>query len=257
MSDRGNVTSRIIAYIKQNIQKGTWEVGDKLPSENEICKLLDVSRVSVRSALQHFITLGILKSVHGKGTFLVSNDLLVFGDGEENEKGESTESITAMKHLLEFRSLIEPEICNMVVEKATPEMIDKMAKTLEIMRESVGNRNAFIQADMDFHLELCMATENPLVISIMSMVLGNKKESYQMLNHTVGYYGGIYYHTLLLEATKKRDAKQARNLMLEHLQHSIGDLSLQEEKYQRINEQDDAGNVEKREVTYVSESENS
>lgn len=230
MGDKGNVTSRIIAYIKNNIKKGTWQVGDKLPSENEMCRLLNVSRISVRSALQQFIALGILESMHGKGTFLISNDLSVFGDEDSGISLMKTpESIADMKYLLEFRSLMEPEICSAVTAKATPELIERLIVDLDRMRESVGDSAAFIQADMDFHFELSMATENPVTVAIMSEILGNKKESYQMLNHTVGYYGGIYYHTLLLDAIKRKDTKSARNLMLEHLQHSIGDLELEEE----------------------------
>jgi GntR family transcriptional repressor for pyruvate dehydrogenase complex len=233
MNDKGNVTSRIIAYIKKNIRKGTWQIGEKLPSENELCKQLDVSRVSVRSALQQFVALGILESVHGKGTFLVSNDLSVFGDMDDNANGESrlktTGSIADMKNLLEFRSMVEPEICGIVTSKATQELITRLTDDLEKMKASVGDSTAFIQADMDFHYALCVSTENPVTMEIMADVLKNKKESYQSLNHTVGYYGGIYYHTLLLDAIKRRDTKQAHNLMLEHLEHSIGDLALEEE----------------------------
>jgi GntR family transcriptional repressor for pyruvate dehydrogenase complex len=233
MNDKGNVTSRIIAYIKKNIRKGTWQIGEKLPSENELCKLLNVSRVSVRSALQQFVALGILESVHGKGTFLVSNDLSVFGDMDDNANGENrvktTGSIADMKNLLEFRSMVEPEICSIVTSKATQELIARLTDDLEKMKASVGDSTAFIQADMDFHYALCVATENPVTMEIMADVLKNKKESYQSLNHTVGYYGGIYYHTLLLDAIKRRDTKQAHNLMLEHLKHSIGDLDLEAE----------------------------
>ena len=73
-----NVTNRVIAYVNENIQSGNWKVGDKLPSEHEICNTLDVSRISVRSALQHFIALGVLRSVQGKGTFLINDDTSAF-----------------------------------------------------------------------------------------------------------------------------------------------------------------------------------
>lgn len=227
MGERETVTSRIIAYIRDNIRKGTWKVGEKLPSENEMCKLMNTSRTSVRSALQQFIALGILESVHGKGTFLLTNDLTVFADTRQEEPVVNREdAVAAMKYLLEFRSLFEPGVCAKVAPDATEELINRLEELLDIMKNSVGAPLTFVRADMDFHLALCDAYHNPLLMSVMEDVSQQKIDTYYMLNTMVGYYGGIYYHSLILDAIKKHDGKLARNSMLEHLQHSIGDLDI-------------------------------
>ncbi|MGN0992070.1 MAG: GntR family transcriptional regulator [Candidatus Ventricola sp.] len=57
MAGRGKVTSRIVKYLRQNIRDGVWEIGERIPSENELCKELGVSRVSVRNALQQMSAL--------------------------------------------------------------------------------------------------------------------------------------------------------------------------------------------------------
>ena len=80
MAERGKVTAGIVRYLRKNIQDGVWRPGDRIPSENELCAALGVSRVSVRSALSQMTALGILRSVHGKGTYLISDDLSVFGE---------------------------------------------------------------------------------------------------------------------------------------------------------------------------------
>lgn len=230
MGEKESVTSRIIAYIRDNIRKGTWEVGGKLPSENEMCRLLNASRTSVRSALQQFIALGILESVHGKGTFLLTNDLTVFADTQqEKPEVDRKDMVASMKYLLEFRSLFEPGVCAKVAPEATEELITKLEELLEIMKRSVGDPLTFVKADMDFHSALCEAFHNPLLMSVMDNVSQQKIDTYYMLNTMVGYYGGIYYHTLILDAVKKRDGKRARNCMLEHLQHGIGDLDVDQD----------------------------
>ena len=42
-----------------------------------------------------------------------------------------------------------------------------------------------------------------------------------MVGAGTGFYGGIYYHGFLLDAFRKHDAKRARVMMEEHLQHAI------------------------------------
>ena len=52
----------VYEYLSQNIKSGFWKTGDKLPSEADLCSLLNVSRVSVRSALGRLSALGLVQS---------------------------------------------------------------------------------------------------------------------------------------------------------------------------------------------------
>lgn len=223
MAEKMNVTGRVIHYIRTHIEDGSWVVGDKIPSENELCETLNVSRVSVRRALQRFTTLGILESVHGKGSFVLSDDLSTLGAGTVPNNLQSVDEVL---HMLEFRSMIEPEICAAAARNATPELVQQLDEALERMRASMKDSVTFVQNDIKFHLALCNATKNPIAISVMSDVFGKRAESYYSLNSAVGYYGGIYYHALILDAVKKHDSKHARALMYEHLQRGMEELDL-------------------------------
>ena len=231
-----NVTNRIISYIAQNISEGTWKTGERIASENEICQALNVGRMSVRNALQHFIALGVLESRQGKGTFLLRNDVsALFGESHVNETlVKSPETIADMKHLLQFRALLEPEICEVVAPTMPEEVISHLEALLALMQRAIADTNAFVNADMEFHITICRSYGNPIVDTIMEEIERSKLDSYTMLNHTVGSYGGLYYHSLLLDAFKKHDGKRARSVMREHLEHSIGDLDLgaEPEKYE-------------------------
>ncbi len=56
--------------IKSYIKSGNWKSGEKIPSEQELCKMFDVSRNTVRKAISDLIEEGILYIEHGKGTFV-------------------------------------------------------------------------------------------------------------------------------------------------------------------------------------------
>ncbi|MGM9538412.1 MAG: winged helix-turn-helix domain-containing protein, partial [Candidatus Onthomonas sp.] len=99
MSDKAKVTNQIVAYMKEHIISGAWPVGSKLPSEKQLCNEFNCSRVSVRSALQRFIAIGAVESVHGKGSFLRSADL------EALEQSSMPITYSALMDLLDFSAL--------------------------------------------------------------------------------------------------------------------------------------------------------
>lgn len=222
---KGTVKSGIVHYLCDHIRAGKWQIGDRLPSENQLCQDLGVSRVSLRNALQQFIALGVIESIHGKGTFLISNDLSAFETAEDG--AHTQESVQDLVNLLELRSVIEPYICQQVAKNASTELIASLEKQLETMRTSVGKGQKFVDADIQFHMEICRACENPVIVNTMSNLFHQKAEEQYLLNEAIGYYGGLYYHSLLLEAFKHRDGKRARSIMAEHLCRGIDDLHME------------------------------
>ena len=56
--------------IKEKIELGKWLPGDKIPSENELCKMYEISRNTAIKALDDLVQEGLLHRVQGKGTFV-------------------------------------------------------------------------------------------------------------------------------------------------------------------------------------------
>ncbi len=86
----------------------------------------------------------------------------MFGDEKTEEmSAASAVPIQNMKHLLQFRCLIEPEICGQEAPTASPELIARLEQLLKTMKASVGSSHNFVRADMDFHLAICEARSSP------------------------------------------------------------------------------------------------
>ena len=62
-------------YIKKKIESGEFKPGDRIPTEQELCEMFDISRTPVRQALTELAYEGILYRRPGRGTF-VSDHLL-------------------------------------------------------------------------------------------------------------------------------------------------------------------------------------
>lgn len=58
--------------IEDAVRRGLIAPGDALPSERDIAALADISRVTVRKAVQDLVHAGVLVQRHGSGTFVAT-----------------------------------------------------------------------------------------------------------------------------------------------------------------------------------------
>ena len=56
--------------IRSKIQSGEWAVGQRIPSERKLMGIFNVSRATVRQAVEHLEKEGVLRREQGKGTFV-------------------------------------------------------------------------------------------------------------------------------------------------------------------------------------------
>lgn len=62
--------------FEKKISDGSWAKGDKLPSERDLSRQYNVSRITVRAAIEELSRVGMLESIHGKGNFVVSKKIV-------------------------------------------------------------------------------------------------------------------------------------------------------------------------------------
>ena len=56
--------------VRHRVAQGEYRPGSQIPSEHELCRELDVSRVTVREALRELVRERVLIKIQGKGTFV-------------------------------------------------------------------------------------------------------------------------------------------------------------------------------------------
>lgn len=205
-------------YIFIHIKDGLWKEGDKIPSEHEFCTLLSVSRTSVRSAIQRYVSYGILESHHGKGTFIRSTDVTLFGDSVifQNSKTERSEFIL----ITQARSIAEPEVLAYAAEHATPELIEKLETANRKMQNSLGNQREFIESDMEFHRITVDFMENKIISAYFDKLLTYNRANISC-NEVFGYFDGIRIHNAFLDAIKERNPQKARRLSIDHFANQL------------------------------------
>lgn len=74
--DRKNelpLSKQIVNYITERISRGDWLIGQKLPSQRDLAKSLNVNRSTIVEALSELNSLGIIESNFGQGTTIINN----------------------------------------------------------------------------------------------------------------------------------------------------------------------------------------
>ncbi|NLB18400.1 MAG: FadR family transcriptional regulator [Syntrophomonadaceae bacterium] len=221
------VYEEIIDQLRELINTGTYNPGDKLPSEREMAQMLGVSRASVREAVVVLQALGILVVRPGEGTF-VSKSI-------NNETIEPLAMILSVERnplaqLMEVRLILEVEAAALAAERATEQNLQKMVEVLNDMRATADRSAQGVEFDLYFHFAIAEATHNPLLRRIIKTLdnmmhqtfLVNRNEMYSNRKTADRILGE---HQIILEAIMNRDPNAAREGMQRHLEHVKKGLS--------------------------------
>jgi len=207
---------QIVEQIEQSVQKGDLKPGDQLPAERELAEQFGVSRTAVREAVKALREKGLVEAYPGKGTFITS--------GSSNPMRQSLDrmmrsaQVDATSSLVEVREILEPEIAALAAVRATEENLNSLREAVAVMDAAKRDPDAYIEADLDFHLELAEAAANPLILSLIDSIVGVLREQRMRIFEVDGGPDrGQCHHKKILEAVEHQDAPGAREAMRAHL----------------------------------------
>jgi GntR family transcriptional regulator, transcriptional repressor for pyruvate dehydrogenase complex len=111
-----------------------------------------------------------------------------------------------------------------------------MRDAIEVMESALKDPDAYIEADLDFHLALAEAAANPLILSLLDSIVGLLREQRLRIFYVDGGpERGQFHHKRILEAVEKRDAEKARMAMKAHLEQVREDSRCPESERGRAN----------------------
>ena len=139
--------------------------GDRLPSERDLASLFGVSRNSIREALKDLATKGIIEIRQGGGSYLAPSKRDMLGN-ELRTHLDETEALL-VDEMLELRRAFEVEAASLAAQRATSENLEAIKNALTQMAAAAEDPEVGVQADLDFHLQVAVATKNQLLIDLM------------------------------------------------------------------------------------------
>jgi GntR family transcriptional regulator, transcriptional repressor for pyruvate dehydrogenase complex len=210
------LTERAQQQFEDLIVSGELRPGDRLPSENEMGKMLGVSRTVVREAVRLLSARGLVEAKTGSGIYvreLTSGMIRDPIDLHLRSRAIKTDDI------VEVRAAIEVHLAGLAAERATLKDIAAMEDAVAKLHETGLSPREYAAIDVAFHACLAAAAGNPLFV-ILSQCINDVMLDpirFAFERNASARETTIREHSKILDRVRARDPEGARQAMADTL----------------------------------------
>lgn len=224
-----NAIDSMVNELTQRITSGVYTVGDKLPTEKELCQMFEVSRSTIREAISVIRAKGYVETRHGSGSYVIATSA---------ENGESVEQWFALRKsqlndFFEVRCTIEVMNIRYAIMRRTDEDIDKIQKIHNAFENAImrGDARKMSALDEKFHMELARISDNSLLIE-MNRIIANALRPYRMKSFGISENAihALVPHSKIIQALEARDLTAGVRAVEDHIDGSLADIAAAAEK---------------------------
>jgi GntR family transcriptional repressor for pyruvate dehydrogenase complex len=214
---RSTLSEQVAKQLAARITAGDWQPGEKLPSEAELCKALNIGRSSLREALTSLAFIGLIRVRAGGGSFVAEQPSVYFTTHWLHSGLLSNEK--TLVEFVEARLILATELAGLCASRTTPEELAEMERLVEQMKAAIHNIDEFSRLNFSFHLAMGKAAKNQVLNNILLSACEQTKELIAkslLLEDDLK----IALHGLVkvLETFRQHNPAKAREAMQHHLQ---------------------------------------
>jgi GntR family transcriptional repressor for pyruvate dehydrogenase complex len=214
---QGRVSDGVREQITNLILAGELNVGDRLPTENELARQLGVSKVPVREAMISLQQMGLLTSRRGAGggVFVCEPRPEPVGEALTLMLRLGKASIA---DLTQARLVIEPHVARQAALLATARDVARLEESIIEYQKIVEQNQERSIRDLDFHLTLADACGNPVFNLILRALIPLLYTNVRLRRLPPERRNlGIDGHREILEAVRRGDPEKAQLAMARHV----------------------------------------
>ena len=215
------LSDAIVTALETMILEGTLRPGEKLPSERDLAKQFEVSRPSIREAIQALEAKGLLYRRQGGGTFVQEQLWQSLSDPVLELIANDPES---QYDLLEFRHATEGMLAFYAAIRGTATDFERIRQCqLDIATaQQASNIDKEADAIVELYKVIAEASHNVamlhLVLSMSELLRQNIAQNLELLyRHHEAVDSSNKHRSALIEAIVSRDSEKARNASNAHL----------------------------------------
>jgi DNA-binding FadR family transcriptional regulator len=217
----GRLYERVAAQLSEQIVKGRYAVGQRLPSERELAQTHSVSRPTIREAVIALELDGLVEVRLGSGVYVIA---------PAPRGGRAGATDIGPFELLEARRAIEGEASALAAPRITDATLQELDRLVEVMEiENERDVSAAERADRQFHMLIAEASQNSAMTAAVEALWDARERSpqTQLMStkaHAAGVYPRIEEHAAIVTALRTRSPEAAREAMRRHLTRVLDSL---------------------------------
>ncbi len=225
----------IARLLRNEILKGTLKPGDKLPSEQQLCRMFGVSRPVVREAISRLKYDGVLESFQGRGVFVRGD-----GSGRSFRIDEpNLDDQSELAHVIELLVAIEGAATGLAAARRSKQELEAIKKALAAMATAIDKGLNGVDEDVTFHRTIVEATRNPFFIALVTFLESRVRNLIRAARTNTARYEGLAYkvqeeHEAIYEAIAAGDPDAAKAAAECHLRNAAGRLKLYQEERSKV-----------------------
>lgn len=229
----------VVKRVERLIVDGILRSGQILPSERRLTETLQVSRSALREGLKILRARGIIETQHGKGSF-VSN--LTSQPAQPPMLQLLGSQPRTLYDIFEVRGMLEAESAKLAAARGTPAdfvMIRRRYNEMIEAEQSETSTDVHARLDHAFHLAICEASHNPVLVHTLSSLTD------LLLSSVFACVNNLYHrqtqkeqidkqHARLFNAVIGKNPEQARKAAADHIRSVRDNLEEIEQEEQRL-----------------------
>ena len=214
MISSSTVVNSVVEKLRAALARGQWRSGDMLPGQRELVEQLGISRPSLREAVIVLETLGLVRSMPGKGVVVLEAN-----PGDAVSEGSAMAG-ASLEDLLQLRYTLEPFIVGLVAQSISSKDVGQLRLTLMDMREALeaNDSDACANAYIAFHEELFALTSNPIFQNVVQQTSNALKQSADVLRNSPEHLAErLEENEAVVRAIRGKNSAQASAEMRRHI----------------------------------------
>ncbi|WP_321366431.1 FadR/GntR family transcriptional regulator [uncultured Celeribacter sp.] len=227
-SRNGHLPDEIAQDLSAKIASGALSVGDRLPSERDLCTQYAVSRAVVREALSQLKSDGLVAARAGSGVYVTQRD----STNAFRFQNFSVSDLNRLEEAMELLVTIEVAATRLAAKRRTPEDLKKIKRALIGMEYAIASDRLGDEEDYQFHQAIVEATHNQHFISLCQHLEASARNiirqarSNTKTNHADLLDAVQDEHNAIYDALKNGDEKAAAEAAARHLQNAAERIRL-------------------------------
>ncbi len=212
------ISDQVFEQLRELIFRGDLQPGEKMMPERELAVAMDVSRTTVRDAINKLVAMGLIEQKQGQGTFVSPPD-----NRNTSFLAEAMKSQNAtLVDLLEVRMGLECNTAALAARRATEEDLQIMEAHINAMDADVKSGGLGSQDDVAFHMSITYASKNPVQVFVMKrfydfLFLGIKENLQYLYEEPENIQSIIIQHKQIFKAIQARSPEDAFQAMRNHI----------------------------------------